>query len=390
VVVSIGHGVPEVISAMQEQASKIAFAGGFTNRPQEELAAAIADHSPEGLSYVRFCSGGSEAVETAIKLARHYFVERGRSSKWKVIGRWKSFHGNTIGALAATGHSWRRAEYTPMLAGFPHIPPAYALSDADALEEAILAEGPDDIAAFIAEPVVGAADFARIAPPGYYERIREICDKYDILFIADEVITGFGRTGRFFAIEHWDAIPDIIAFAKGASSGYVPLGGVVVHDRIVDAVERGSGAFEHGHTYNGNPLACATGLAVLRYLDDRDLVAAAARSGDYLRAELHRALDHSPIVGEITGLGLLNGIEIVQNTSSRTPFPTEARISARIGEATRARGVLINPGFGSRSVPTDADRIGVCPPLVITRPQIDEIVSALSAGIADVAAEVVQ
>jgi adenosylmethionine-8-amino-7-oxononanoate aminotransferase len=387
VVVGIGHGVPEVIEAMKEQAERITFAGGFTSESQEDLARAIADHSPAGLEYVRFTSGGSEATETAIKLARHYFLERGMPSKWKVIGRWKSFHGNTIGSLAASGHSYRRSEYTPMLANFPHITPAYSLQDADALEAAILQEGPDDIAAFIAEPVVGAADFARIAPAGYYERIREICDKYDVLFIADEVMSGFGRTGRFFGIEHWNATPDIIAFAKGASSGYMPLGGVVLHERIFEAIQNGSGVFDHGHTYNGNPLACAVGLAVLRYIDDHQLVENARVNGEYLLGELRKGLGNKSIVGEITGLGMMNGIEIIQDQHSRAAFPSEAKMSARIGVATRQRGVLINPGFGSRSVPTDADRIGVCPPLIFTRDNVDETVRALSAAFDQVAGQ---
>lgn len=378
VVVGIGHGVPEIIDAMKSQAELITFCGGFSSEPQEQLARAIAERAPGDLSYVRFTSGGSEACETAIKLARQYFLERGKPSKWKVIGRWKSFHGNTLGALAASGHTWRRSKYTPYLSDFPHISPAYTIDDADELEAAILNEGPDDIAAFIAEPVVGAADFARFAPPGYYERVREICDRYDILFITDEVMTGFGRTGKFWGIEHWDAAPDIMAFAKGASSGYMPLGGVVISERIHRQIDSGSQAFEHGHTYNGNPLACAVGLAVLKYIDDHNLVEASAVNGAYLLEQLRHALAHKPNIGEVMGLGMMNGIQIVADNDSRTAFPESTRILARIGAATRARGVLINPGFDSQPLPTDPQRIGVCPPLIFTRDQIDQTVQALT------------
>ncbi|CAN5366839.1 aspartate aminotransferase family protein [soil metagenome] len=388
VVVGIGHGVPEVIDAMKAQAELITFCGGFSSEPQEQLARAIAERAPGDLNYVRFTSGGSEAAETAIKLARQYFLEQGKPSKWKVIGRWKSFHGNTLGALAASGHTWRRSKYTPYLADFPHISPAYALEDAEALEAAILNEGPDDIAAFIAEPVVGAADFGRMAPPGYYERIREICDQYDILFITDEVMTGFGRTGKFWGIQHWDATPDIMTFAKGASSGYIPLGGVVISDRIHAQIDAGTRAFEHGHTYNGNPLACAVGLAVLKYIDDHNLVEASATNGEYLLAELRSALAHKPNIGDVVGAGMMNGIEIVADKKPKLAFPESARILARIGAATRARGILINPGFDSQSLPTDPQRIGVCPPLIFTREQIDQTVAALAEAIDEVITDV--
>jgi adenosylmethionine-8-amino-7-oxononanoate aminotransferase len=388
VVVGIGYSVPAIIEAMTAQAQLITFCGGFSSDPQEQLARAIADRAPGDLSYVRFTSGGSEATETAIKLARQYFLERGKPSKWKVIGRWKSFHGNTIGALAASGHTWRRSKYTPYLAGFPHISPAYSLADADALEEAIISEGPDDVAAFIAEPIVGAADFGRMAPPGYYERIREICDRYDVLFIADEVMTGFGRTGRFWGIEHWDAVPDIMTFAKGASSGYIPLGGVVISERIHDQIDLGSRAFEHGHTYNGNPLACAVGLAVLRYIDEHQLVEASATNGAYLLGQLRSALADRPYIGEIVGAGMMNGIQIVADRRRGTAFPESARILSRVGAATRARGILINPGFDSQSLPTDPQRIGVCPPLIFTREQIDHTVATLADALDEVITDV--
>jgi adenosylmethionine-8-amino-7-oxononanoate aminotransferase len=387
VVVNIGYGVQEVLDAMQKQAALVTFCGGFTSAPQEELARVLANMAPGDLNHVRFTSGGAEATETAIKLARHYFVEIGQPSKWKIISRWKSFHGNTLGALAASGYTARRLEYTPYLSNFPHISPAYDLAAAEELEAAILNEGPDEIAAFIAEPVVGSADLARIPPEGYFKRVREICDKYDVLFIADEVLCGIGRTGKNFAIDHWNVTPDMIIFGKGVSSGYTPLGGVITTDGIYDAVSEGSGLFDHGYTYSGNPLSCAVGLAVLNYLNEHQLVERSAETGQYLLNSLRRALAESPIVGEISGLGMLTGIELVSDKSTRTPFAAAKRIGARIGKATRDRGVLINPGFGAPSLPTDPERIGVCPSFIFTREHVDEAVAALSAAIMQIAQE---
>ncbi|WP_284990302.1 aspartate aminotransferase family protein [Arthrobacter sp. efr-133-TYG-120] len=387
VVVNIGYGVKEVLDAMHKQAELVAFCGGFTSAPQEDLAQVLADMAPGDLNHVRFTSGGAEATETAIKLARHYFVESGQPSKWKVIGRWKSFHGNTLGALAASGYSARRLEYTPYLSNFPHISPAYDMAAAEELEAAILNEGPDEIAAFIAEPVVGSADLARIPPEGYFKRIREICDKYNILFIADEVLCGIGRTGKNFAIDHWNIVPDIIIFGKGVSSGYTPLGGIITTDAIYDAIAAGSGLFDHGYTYSGNPLSCAVGLAVLNYLNEHHLVERAADTGKYLLDSLRQALANSPIVGEISGLGMLTGIELVADKVTRSPFAGSKRIGARIGKATRERGVLINPGFGAPSLPSDPERIGVCPSFIFTREDVDQTVAALSAALAQVAQE---
>jgi len=387
VVVNIGYGVQEVLDAMQKQAALVTFCGGFTSAPQEELAGVLANMAPGDLNHVRFTSGGAEATETAIKLARHYFVEIGQPSKWKIISRWKSFHGNTLGALAASGYTARRLEYTPYLSNFPHISPAYDLAAAEELEAAILNEGPDEIAAFIAEPVVGSADLARIPPEGYFKRVREICDKYDVLFIADEVLCGIGRTGKNFAIDHWNVTPDMIIFGKGVSSGYTPLGGVITTDGIYDAVSEGSGLFDHGYTYSGNPLSCAVGLAVLTYLNEHQLVERSAQTGQYLLNSLRLALAESPIVGEISGLGMLTGIELVADKSTRTPFAAAKRIGARIGKATRDRGVLINPGFGAPSLPTDPERIGICPSFIFTREHVDEAVAALSAAITQIAQE---
>jgi adenosylmethionine-8-amino-7-oxononanoate aminotransferase len=401
VVISIGYGVEEIIEAMTEQARKVAFCGAFTSEPQETLARELADFAPDGMDYVRFVSGGSEANETAIKLARHYFVEQGRPEKHKIVGRWRSYHGNTLGALSATGHVLRRVEYTPMLLPFAHAAPPYryrcqfcasapacTLQCADDVERVILNEGPEHVAAFIAEPVVGAAAMGMVADPGYFARVREICDRYDVLMIVDEVLSGMGRTGRNFAIEHWDTVPDMIACGKGISSGYTPLGAVITTGAIHEAVRTGSGAFEHGFTYGGNPLSCAVGLAVLRYLREHNLVANAAEVGSYLQQCMQEAIGDEPMVGEISGLGMLLGIEVVADRSTKEPFATNLGVSKRIARRTQELGVLINPSFSGNVDGYRGDRFGICPPYTFTRAQVDETVSALATAVRDVAAQV--
>jgi adenosylmethionine-8-amino-7-oxononanoate aminotransferase len=336
-------------------------------------------------------SGGSESVETAIKLARHYFVESGRPTKSLVIGRWRGYHGNTLGALSASGHVLRRREYEPYLLPFPHIDPPYryrctlcaaasscTLACADELEQAILNYGPDQVAAFIAEPVVGAAAFGMLPTEGYFERIRAICDRYDVLLIVDEVLCGMGRTGRNFAIDHFGVVPDIIACGKGISSGYTPLGAVLVSSEIHAAVHDGSGAFEHGFTYGGNPLSAAVGLAVLQYITKHDLVHRAAQMGQYLIDQLRDALVGNPIVGDVEGLGMLVGIELVADRDTKMPFARSAHAAARFAGLCRDRGVLITPCFSGNAAGVLGDRVGVAPPFVFERTHVDETVAAVT------------
>ncbi|KRF16855.1 aminotransferase family protein [Nocardioides sp. Soil796] len=401
VVISIGYGVEEIIEAMSEQARRVSFSGGFTSEPQEQLARELADFAPEGLDYVRFVSGGSEANETAIKLARHYFVETGKPGKHKVIGRWRSYHGNTLGALSATGHVLRRHGYAPMLLPFTHAAPPYryrcqlcatrdacTLSCADDVERMILNEGPENVAAFIAEPVVGAAAMGMVADPGYFPRVREICDKYDVLLIVDEVLSGMGRTGRNFAIDHWGTKPDLISCGKGISSGYSPLGAVIATGEIHEAVRSGSGMFEHGFTYGGNPLSCAVGLAVLRHIEKHDLVANAAEVGTYLIESVQQAIGDHPMVGEVSGLGMLCGIEVVADRATKQPFASALGVNKRIARRCQELGVLINPSFSGNADGYLGDRFGICPPYTFTRDQVDETVSALTRAVTDVGKEV--
>src|SRR4051794_8587738 len=319
VVANLGHGNAEVADAMGQQARTLALAPFtiFVNEPALRLAARLARYTPGELDHTVFTSGGSEAVEVAVKLARQYWIEVGQPSKYKIVGRWQSYHGNTLGTLSVGGNRPRRKPYAPLLVDLPKIPECYPYRcpddvpaaewgrrGADALEATIPAGGADTGAGFIAEPVVGATLGSAPAPAGYFQRIREICDRHDVLFIADEVMTGFGRTGRRFGIEHWDVVPDLMAMAKGITAGYAPLGAAICTARIYEAFRGGSGQFVNLFTYGANPLCCAVGDVVLRLTEEQDLAGRAARVGAHLRRRLD-ALADSPLVGDVRGLGLM-------------------------------------------------------------------------------------
>ncbi len=400
-VVSIGHGIAEVAEAMAEQAKTLAFAPMhmFTHQPIIDLTGLVAGLAPGSLNKVWLVSGGSEATENAVKLARQYQIERGSASKHLVVSRWESFHGATIAALGYGGHTFRRRLYLPLLQNGPHIPPAYryrcdycqdrpgcTLQCAAALEKEIRRQGPENVAAFIAEPVVAAALAAVPAPEGYFQAIREICDCYDVLFIADEVMTGFGRTGTMFGIEHWGVEPDLIATAKGISSGYAPLGAVIAREEIVETLERRSSNFVAGHTYVGNPLSAATALAVLRYLEEHDLVENSRVQGEYLLRGLQDVMGRREIVGDVRGLGLMCGLELVRDRETKQPFPVAERISWRIGDAALERGLITYPLQGCVDG-VEGDMIKLTPPLCITREQVDDLLAILDEAIAIVEAE---
>jgi adenosylmethionine-8-amino-7-oxononanoate aminotransferase len=398
-VVSIGHGVAEVGEAMARQASRVAFAFNthFTTEPQERLAERVVAMAPPGLTRAYFVSGGSEATEVALQFARQYHLARGRPSKWRAIGRWHSYHGSSVGAMSVTGHSGRRRDYAPYLLDFPHIAPpcgrscrlgraepSACLACADELAVTIEREGADTIAAFFAEPIVGTTAGALVPPPGYYERVREICDRYDVLFVADEVITGFGRTGRTFGIEHWRATPDLITSAKGLSSGYAPIGAVVVHGRVAEALAQGrpDGYFV-GYTYSGNPVSCAAALAVQDYLARHRLIERCARIGGYLRARLETLRRHRH-VGEVRGRGLLLGLDLVADQATAAPSPRAARLQERVVAAALERGLALIGGTG-RGYGPDGDHLLVTPPFVITEAECDQLVDALDGALAAVA-----
>ena len=401
-VVSIGHGVPEVIEAMQMQADQVAFVhgGSFANEPAMAFAEELASWAPPGLERVLLLSGGSEATETAMKLAHQYHLERGKPRKHRIISRWTSYHGNTIGALSMSGRTAWRKEFTPYLQNFPKIHPPYCyrcpygqsypdcgISCAEDLERVIRLEGAEDIAAFIAEPVIGTSAAGVTPPPEYYPRIREICDQHDILFIADEVITGVGRTGKNFGIEHWGVTPDIITTAKGLSSGYVPLAAVILHEKVYNAIAERSGHMTQGFTYSGHPLCSKVGLTVLNYIKAHDLVAQAARVGHHLLRRLE-SLTRYPIVGDVRGTGLLLGVEFVADQATKRPFPPERGVTRQIVEACLAEGVMVVPGMGGMIDGAAGDHIQISPPYIFSEANVEQLGNALETSIQNVMREI--
>jgi adenosylmethionine-8-amino-7-oxononanoate aminotransferase len=385
-VVGIGHGVKEITEAMVQQAEKISFSHGsqFTSQATIDLALKLAQLSPDGLTKVYFLSGGSEAVETAVKMARQYQVERGKPEKYKVISRWTSYHGNTLGALALSGHTGRRRYYLPLIQHTPHIVPAYCyrcpfglvpeecgLECALDLEKTILYEGPDSVSAFIAEPIVGATAGALVPKDGYFEKIREICDHYEVLLMVDEVMTGIGRTGKNFGIDHWNAIPDMIVASKGLSSGYTPIFAVIVKEEIHRTIQERSGAFVHGHTYNHNPLSCAIAGAVIDYLLKHDLVRRSARMGEnFIRAL--QSLKHHHFVGD---------------KKTKEPFDPKLRLNVLIGNRAFEKGLITYPGGGGADG-IRGDHLLLAPPFIISEEQIDKMVSILDETFTEILREI--
>ncbi len=389
---SIGHTVPEVVDAVSRQLATMAFAhpSRWRNRPVEEAAEKIAEITPGDLNWVWFVSGGSEAVESAVKLARQYYVERDGSASQKhlVLSRYNSYHGSTLGTMAVGGNMPRRRIYAPMFREHPKVDthycyrcpwgqeyPSCGVMCARQVELAIKRTGPEYIAAFLAEPVVGSTVGALNPPPEYWPMVREITARYDILLIADEVMTGFGRTGKAFAVNHWDVVPDIIVAAKSMAAGYVPTGGIFVKDAIVETIKKGSGAFVHGHTYNGNPLSGAATAATVQYMKKHGLFENAAIQGERL-GEGMKKLEDIPIVGQARGLGLMRGVEIVADKASKQPFPKTAKAAGVVSEECTKRGLIIYPGTGMVDG-VDGDNFMVAPPLVVRAEQIEEILSIL-------------
>ena len=380
--VNIGHGFASVARAMAEQASQLAFAHSsqFHTATAEKLAARLLALAPEAMrrgGRVYFCSGGSEANETAIKLARQYFIERNQPGRFRVASRRQSYHGSTLGAMAMSGNTARREPYQPLLPEWGHIDPCFCrycplglrfpeckLACADELETLLRDDREKSIAAFIFEPVVGATLGAAVPPDGYVQRIAEICQRNSVLLIADEVMTGMGRTGKPFAVDHWRIKPDMITFGKGAASGYAPLGGVIVGPRIVDAIAQGSGAFQHGFTYQNHPVSMAAGNAVLDVLDEQNLFARVTDASRELFAALEPLKQHRH-AGDVRGLGLLAGVEFVKDKATRAPFPREENIAGEIFQAAMDQGVLTYPTQGCVDG-VNGDHILLAPPFIIT------------------------
>jgi adenosylmethionine-8-amino-7-oxononanoate aminotransferase len=393
-VVNVGHGVTEIVDAIADQAKRLAFcySGNSGNSPRQELAEILNAWAPSGMRETKtfFCSGGAEANEAALKLAYQYHWERGNRGKHKIVGRWQSYHGNTLGALSMSGRtSWRRM-YDPYLLSFPHIPPPYCyrcpwkltypecgMECTRELRRVIRQEGPENIAAFIAEPIIGTSLSAVVPPREYYAAIREICDEFDILFIADEVISGNGRTGLHWGIEHWQVVPDIITTAKGIAGGYAALGATILCEKVWKAIADGSGKPMHSYTYGGNPLSCAAGVAVLRYIETHDLIPRVAEMGDRLLHRLHAALDDLPWVGDIRGKGLFLGIEIVADKKGKTPFPSELDVTHLIESAALKSGLFILGGVTGLIDGVGGDHVELLPPYIIEDQHIDFIALTL-------------
>jgi adenosylmethionine-8-amino-7-oxononanoate aminotransferase len=401
-VVTIGHGVEEIGRAMAEQSARLAYvhSSQFHTAVVEKLAKRLLALAPGGMrrdgnkGRVYFTTGGSEATETALKLARQYWLERGEKKRWRVLSRWQSYHGSTLGALGVSGNVRRREPFAPMLSDWGHIPACYCyrcpmnleypecnVDCADELDRMLDRDGADDVAAFIFEPVVGATLGAVAPPEGYVQRLAEICKRRGILLIADEVMTGMGRTGRPFAVEHWGVVPDMILVGKGIASGYAPLGAVIVAGHVAETISRGSGAFLHGFTYDSHPVAAAAGNAVLDYIEREKLFERVEPMGRELRSALE-PLKRFSVVGDVRGMGLLAGIEFVRDQKSREPFPPDARIAMRIQEDALEAGVMTYPIQGCADSQR-GDHILIAPPFTIISSMIQMLATGLDRAIAD-------
>ena len=393
----LGHGHPDVIAALHEQVDRIAYAhtGFFTTEPAEALADDLVEHAPEGLSHVYLVSGGSEAVEAALKMARQYFVEIGQPQRRHIIARRQSYHGNTLGALAAGGNEWRRAQFRPLLIEAHHIAPCFAYREqregesdadyaaraADELEAKILELGAENVAAYVAETVVGATLGAVPPVADYLRRIRDICDRHGVLLILDEVMCGMGRTGTLHACEQEGVAPDLMTIAKGLGGGYQPIGAVLLSQRIFDAFAAGTGFFQHGHTYMGHPMAAAAALAVQRVIRRDGLLENVRAMGDRLDARLRECFGQHPHVGDIRGRGLFRAIELVQDRETREPFDPARRLHARIKAESMARGLMVYP-MGGTIDGARGDHVLLAPPFILTPDDVDEIVGRLSQAVA--------
>ena len=393
---SLGHAHPEVLAAMHAQLDKLAYAhtSFFTSEVAEQLADELISSAPEGMSHVYLVSGGSEAVEAALKMARQYFVEIGQPQRTHFIARRQSYHGNTLGALAVGGNARRREPFAPILVPATHVAPCYPYREqradesaeqyglrlAGELEAAIVAQGADRVIAFVAETVGGATAGVLTPVPGYFKAVRAVCDKYGVLLILDEVMCGMGRTGTLHACEQEGVVPDLMTIAKGLGGGYQPIGAVLAQRKIVDAMSKGSGFFQHGHTYLGHPMACAAALAVQQVIRRDGLVAKVREDGAAFGAMLAEALGGHPHVGDIRGRGFFWGIELVADRVSKAPFDPALKINVAMKKDAMARGLLCYP-FGGTVDGRQGDHVLLAPPFIATRADLREIATRLAASI---------
>ncbi|MDP3412055.1 MAG: aspartate aminotransferase family protein [Polaromonas sp.] len=392
----LGHGHPDVLAAMHAQIDKLAYAhtSFFTTEVAEELADKLISSAPQGMSHVYFVSGGSEAIEATLKMARQYFVEIGQPQRTRFIARRQSYHGNTLGALAIGGNAWRREPFAPILIPATHVSPCYPYREQQAgetaeqyglrlakeLEDAIVAQGADSVIAFVAETVGGATAGVLAPVPGYFRAVREVCDRYGVLLILDEVMCGMGRTGTLHACEQEGVVPDLLAVAKGLGGGYQPIGAVLAQKKIVEAMRRGSGFFQHGHTYLGHAIACAAALAVQKVFERDKLLAQVRTRGDFLQKSMHASWDTHPHIGDIRGRGLFWGIELVQDRDSKKPFDPARNVHARIKQEAMARGLMVYP-MGGTVDGRYGDHVLLAPPFITSESELAQIVERLDAAI---------
>ena len=395
VISNIGYGDKRILEAVNKQADSTFFAYRlhFRARPVCELATRLAGLMPGDLDKVYFVSGGSEAVETSMKLSRQYFYNTGQGSRHIFISRAPCYHGSTVGALALTTYPPSEVPFKPMIQSYPKIPAPYCyrcaygltpetcgLRCAHALERAIVAQGPDNVAGFVAEAITGTSIGALVPPEGYWEIIRAACDKYGVHLIIDEVMTGYGRTGKFFACEHFGLKPDIMAMSKGMGSGYVPLGACGATSHIVDTVME-NGGFSHGHSYVGGTMACAIGLAVLDVIESDGLVENSAKSGEHLLNRLNGLKEKHPVIGQVRGKGLFAAMELVMDQADKKPFPADMKAGELLTSLSRARGLIV---FSRNCIGgVEGDQVTIAPPLIATTEQIDEIVGILDSALAE-------
>jgi adenosylmethionine-8-amino-7-oxononanoate aminotransferase len=392
----LGHGHPDVLAAMHAQIDRIAYAhtSFFSTEVAEQLADALIATAPAGISHVYLVSGGSEAVEAALKLARQYFVEKGEPQRSRFIARRNSYHGNTLGALAVGGNAWRRRQFAPLLIDVEHVAPTYAYRDqradetgeqygarlAQEFEDTVERVGGENVIAFVAETVGGATSGALTPPPGYFRRIREICDRHGILLILDEVMCGMGRTGTLHACEQEGVAPDLMAIAKGLGGGYQPVGAVLIGQRLIDAIAAGTGFFQHGHTYIGHPVACAAALAVQRVLARDGLVERCAVQGRRLREALDEAFREHPYVGDLRGRGLFQAIELVADRGTKAPFDPTLKVNARIRKAAMELGLMTYP-MGGTIDGARGDHVLLAPPFIVSDDELDLVIERLVAAV---------
>lgn len=399
VVTNIGYGVEPVAEAMFNEARQTGYAHGttFTSRPQEELARLVTQDAPPGINHAYFVSGGTEANETAFSMAIQYHHQKGNPQKCKIIGRQLSYHGSSFATLSAAGNVQRRSLYSPLLMPFSLVPashcyrcyrgssyPECGISCARELENIILAEGPENVAAFIFEPIIGTSAAASVPPTEYISMIRDICDRYDVLMITDEVLCGYGRSGRYLAMDNFGVSADMVTLGKGLGGGYAPLGAVLIHEKVYDVFASNARKFIHGYTYQGNPVSCAAGVAVNRYIKENNLFQQVEEKGRYLKENLQGLASDRPFIGDVRGLGLLLGLELVKNRETKESYPASVALAEKVREIAMnelAEGLLLYTGVGRTADIVPRDYLLIAPPFIIEKKEMDLLVELLAGAV---------